>query len=244
LEALITGNLLKRGYTLNPYNTCVANKMINGAQFTVIWHVDDIKMSHQSEKVVDAEVAWLETIYGPLVGGKGDEHTYLGMDLKFNNQKVEVMMIPYLQEIVNKLPYELEKSATTPAAPHLFETSDTSKLLPKEQQKVFQHTVAKTLWAALRARPDLLTALSFLTCRVKEPDQDDLKKLMRMVSYIQSTINFPLKLSMDGSSIVKWWVDASFTSRNTMKSQSGATMSMGKGSMYSISRKQKLNTTS
>jgi hypothetical protein len=171
----LSGNLLKRGYTLNPYDTCVANKMINVAQFTVIWHVDDIKMSYQSEKVLDAEVAWLETIYGPLVGGKGDEHTYLGMDLKFNNQKVEVTMIPYLQEIVNKFPYELEKLATTLAIPHLFEASDTSKILPKEQQKVFHHTVAKTLQAALRARPDLLTALSFLTCRVKEPDQDDLK---------------------------------------------------------------------
>jgi hypothetical protein len=112
-------------------------------------------------------------------------------------------MIPYLQEIVNEFPYELEKSATTPAAPHLFETSDTSKLLSKEQQKVFHNTLAKTLWEALRARPDLLTALLFLTCSVKEPDQDNLKKLVQMVSYIQSTINLPLKLSMGGSSIVK-----------------------------------------
>jgi hypothetical protein len=90
----LSGNLLKRGYTLNPNDTCVANKIINNSQFTVIWYVDDIKMSHQSEKVVDAEISWLESIYGSLVGGKGDEHTYLGMDLKFNNQKVEVIMIP------------------------------------------------------------------------------------------------------------------------------------------------------
>jgi hypothetical protein len=93
-------------------------KMINDAQFTVIWHVDEIKMSHHSEKVVDAEIAWLESIYGSLAGGKGDEHTYLGMDLKFNNQKVEVTMIRYLQEIVNKFTFELEKLATTPAVSH------------------------------------------------------------------------------------------------------------------------------
>jgi hypothetical protein len=60
--------------------------MINDAQFTVKWHVADIKMSHQSEKLVDAEIAWLESIHGLLVGGKGDEHNYLGMDFKFNNQ--------------------------------------------------------------------------------------------------------------------------------------------------------------
>jgi hypothetical protein len=218
--------------------------MINDVQFTVIWYVDDIKMSHHSEKVVDAEIAWLESIYGSLLGGKGDEHTYLGMDLKFNNRKVEVTMIPYLQENVNKFPYELEKLATSPAVPYLFEVSDTSKLLSVEQQKAFHRTVANMLWAAICARPDLLTALSFLTCRVKEPDQDNLKKLVRMANYIQSTMKLPLRSSMDGSSIVKWWVDASFASRNTMKNQSGATMSMGKGSIYSMSRKLKLNTTS
>jgi hypothetical protein len=54
-------------------------------------------------------------------------------------------MIPYLQEIVNEFPYELEKLATTPAAPQLFEISDTSKLLSVEQQKVFHRTVAKTM---------------------------------------------------------------------------------------------------
>jgi hypothetical protein len=105
---------------------------------------------------------------------------------------------------VNKFPYELEKLATIPAAPHLFEISDTSKLLSVEQQNVFHRTVAKMLWVAICARPDLLTALSFLTCRVKEPDQDNLKKLVRMVRYIQSTMNLQLRLSTDGSSIVKW----------------------------------------
>jgi hypothetical protein len=102
----------------------------------------------------------------------------------------------------------------------------------------------KTLWAAIRARPDLLTALSFLTCRVKAPDKDDLKNLIRMVSYIKSTINLTLNLSVDNLQIIKWWVDVSFATRNKMKSQSGGTMSLGNGSIYSLSRKQKLNTTS
>ena len=97
----LSGNLVKRGYTLNPYDMCVANKEIEGNQFTIVWHVDDLKMSHRSEKILNAEVSWLETIYGPLVGSKGNEHTYLGMDLKFNDQRLEVSMIPYLQEIID-----------------------------------------------------------------------------------------------------------------------------------------------
>ena len=48
----LTDNLKKWGFELNPYDDCVANKTINGTQATVIWHVDDLKISHKEPKVV------------------------------------------------------------------------------------------------------------------------------------------------------------------------------------------------
>ena len=33
------------GFQINPYDWCVANKMINGKQYTIGWHVDDLKIS-------------------------------------------------------------------------------------------------------------------------------------------------------------------------------------------------------
>ena len=45
--------LMEEGYEINPYDICVANKMINGNQHTVIWHVDDLKASHVDPKVND-----------------------------------------------------------------------------------------------------------------------------------------------------------------------------------------------
>jgi hypothetical protein len=44
---------------------------VNGNQLTVVRHVDDLKISHVDEAVVDDEVKWLESIYGPLSGSKG-----------------------------------------------------------------------------------------------------------------------------------------------------------------------------
>ena len=29
------------GFEVNPYDSCVANKIVNGNQFTVVWHVND-----------------------------------------------------------------------------------------------------------------------------------------------------------------------------------------------------------
>jgi len=51
-------------------------------------------------------------------------------------------------------------------------------------------------------------------------------------------------LEADSLSVFKWWVDASFAVHPDMKSHTGATMSLGKGSVVSMSNKQKLNTRS
>ena len=38
-------------YALNPYEPCVANKMVDNQQHTLMWHVDDVKASHVNPKV-------------------------------------------------------------------------------------------------------------------------------------------------------------------------------------------------
>ena len=55
---------------------------------------------------------------------------------------------------------------------------------------------------------------------------------------------FPLILEANAMTTIKWWVDASYGMHPDMKSHTGGTMSMGKGSVYSSSIRQKLNTRS
>jgi hypothetical protein len=55
---------------------------------TIVWHVDDLKISHMSEKSLNDKVELLESGYGPLVGTKGECHTYLGIDMCFTNRKL------------------------------------------------------------------------------------------------------------------------------------------------------------
>ena len=43
---------MDHGFTVNPYDPCVANKMINGKQMTETWHVDDLKISHMDSNEV------------------------------------------------------------------------------------------------------------------------------------------------------------------------------------------------
>ena len=41
------------GFTIKPYDKCVANKMVDGKNCTILWYVDDVKVSHEDKNVVN-----------------------------------------------------------------------------------------------------------------------------------------------------------------------------------------------
>ena len=57
---IFTGTLVEMGFELNPYDNCVANKMINGKQCTIIWWVDDNCISHVPDSVLDMVIGKIE----------------------------------------------------------------------------------------------------------------------------------------------------------------------------------------
>ena len=62
----LTKARLSYSFMLNPYNPCLANKMVNNEQPTICWHVDDLKSSHVSSKVNDMLLQWIKDIFGQL----------------------------------------------------------------------------------------------------------------------------------------------------------------------------------
>jgi len=98
------------------------------------------------------------------------------------------------------------------------------------------------LYLSKKTRPDILIAVSFLSTRVKAPTYDDWKKLGRCIRHLAVTKDLPLTLEASGNGTIRWWVDASYAVHPNMRSHTGATMTLGKGSPYSISSKQKINT--
>lgn len=244
----LSGNLVKWGFHLNPYDTCVANKVINRKQCTVLWHVDDIKISHESAEVAENILSLLNKQYGqeaPLVVTRGQIHEYLGMTIDYTEAgKCKIRMSDYIEEMLDDIPKDMIGDASTPAADHLFHVDNNATTLDETAAQLFHHITAKLLFLSKRARPDIQTAVAFLTTRVKGPDNDDYKKLARVMKYLNSTKKLTLVLEADDLTVVKWWVDGSYGVHPDMRSHTGGTMSLGKGSIYSTSTRQKLTTKS
>ncbi len=56
-------SLKSKGFKLNPYDPCIANKQVNGEQLTVCSHVNNCKILHLITKIVDKTIEWLQSEY-------------------------------------------------------------------------------------------------------------------------------------------------------------------------------------
>lgn len=83
----LVGDLKSIGFELNPYNPCVANKVICGCQCTICGHVDDLKLSHWDAAVITEIVEWFKGIYGNVRCTRGRKHDYLGMEIEYTNDR-------------------------------------------------------------------------------------------------------------------------------------------------------------
>ena len=220
---LFRDTLQEMGFTLNPYDPCVANATIEGSQCTIVWFVDDNKISHKNPKVVHDVVQRIEAKFGPMTKTEGDNHEFLGMKLHFNheNKTVQVLMQSYLDEAIQHSRLDVRRTAATPATKGLFEVDPQAALLSPPEADRFHSVVCKLLYVALRGRPDILLAVVFLASRVAKATLQDQAKLKRLLEYIYGTYDLELILGADDMQTMYTFVDASYAVHEDMKSHTG-----------------------
>jgi hypothetical protein len=130
----------------------VANKVIDGKQCTIAWHVDDLKILHVDPNDVMGIIKLLDDTYGQeIVGGKraavtftrGKLHNYLDMLLDYSESGVvKIDMKAYVSKILDEMPEGMDGTAMSPAAPYLFTIKEGIEDLSEEQKEFFHATVA------------------------------------------------------------------------------------------------------
>ena len=247
--------LAANGFELNPHDKCVGNRMVDGKQQTILWHVDDCKLSgvkSTNDALIEALRSEGERIFydgtGQMTVSRGKVHKFLGMTLDYTTKgQVKVTMPEHMEECIKefeKIAPDAKGTKSSAAPSNLFTTNDKSEKLSPKRAEQFHRLVAKILFATKRARPDTGLSISYLTTRVRSPNQDDWNKLVHLIKYIRGTKDLPLMLSADGSGVLKWHVDASHGVHTSMRGHTGGGLTMGTGFPIMTSTKQKLNTRS
>jgi hypothetical protein len=87
----------------------VVNKIIEGKQTTICFHVDDFKLSHTKKKVMYTMIEYLREEYESIFDdgtramtvSRGKIHKYLGMTLDYTIRgQVKSTMFDYVDEIL------------------------------------------------------------------------------------------------------------------------------------------------
>ena len=231
------------GMLPNKRDKCVFNKYIEdkGVQLTAVVYVDDIVITCANGKSIDGLINHLENSFGKLTTQKGKIHSYLGMTIDFNHSYgVALTMKRYEDEILKD--YNVKGTASTPASQSLFKVDQNIEPLSKDKAKVFHSAVAKLLYLAKRTRPDLLTAIAFLSTRVSKSTYEDEEKLKRVLRYLNGNRGRAIVLEVGDELKVISFVDAGFGIHRDGKSQTGLEITLGRGPVFTASWKQVLVT--
>ena len=135
------------GFEINPYDMCVANKTINGKQCTLTWYVDDNKVSHVDQTVVDEVIGKIEERFPGLTVTRGNKQTFIGIKMRFlKDKKVAISMKSYLLEVIEDFGEDVTKVVASPAAKWLFTTNEKARKLKGKRYDLFCSLVAKLIW--------------------------------------------------------------------------------------------------
>jgi hypothetical protein len=236
----IKGYLEELGFVANTVDPCVLNKMINGKQLTLVLYVDDLLVSTEMDDDIDWNIDQLRDRFGEVTTCRDKNLSYLGMHLKFEDQRVIVSMRHYIEALLAE--YDITGVAASPATGNLFECDEDSPELNKTQREKFHRCVAQVLFLSKRPRLDVLLTDNFLCTRVKNPTVQDQEKLTRLLKYLAATIDRDLVLEGDGDLAIDADIDASFGCHSDGKGHSACVVKLGGACVLAKSSKQKIVT--
>ena len=147
---------MEKGFKLNPYKICVANKLANVKQCTILCFVDNNKVSHMEAEVVEYLMRYLTKNFGELLITRVKKHAFWGMNLNITEyKKIEIEMKYQLLEEIETFGENIDEKVTTPQSSHLFIFNKQSQKIDEEKREIFHLVVPNILYITRRARSDL-----------------------------------------------------------------------------------------
>jgi len=145
------------GLEVNPYDMCMANRIIDSKQHAITRHVDDVKSSHEDSKVNDEFFDWLKDKYannniGEVKAIRGTKHNYLGVTLDYTTPGIlKNDMTEYVKSMVEDFHRKQGRNAT-PWTKNLFNVNANAKQLGQERKNTF-HTCVMVCFCTNKEDP-------------------------------------------------------------------------------------------
>ena len=147
--------------------------MIYVKQCTIVWYVDDNKLSHVDTNVVTDIIEEIKNHFGDLVISRGDTHDFLGINIKImKDKKVELMMGYQTEDTSRQFKNICDFNVTSPCSQNLWDVNNEAELFYDVKDNLFHLLTSKLLYITERTRPDIEPAVALLTKWVVKSNVD------------------------------------------------------------------------
>ena len=128
--------------------------------------MDDIQISYKDSKVVDQVIEIIEIFFDKMIVTRGKSHTFVGMDIKFmEDRTTEIKIKQYIKECTEEFGENIVKGSNTPSK-HKKIMIGESDSLSNKIMNLFHHIICKLMYTSKRARVDIDLAVSLICTRV------------------------------------------------------------------------------
>ena len=195
------------GFMFNEYDACTAAKNEKGSHHLIRFHVDDVLSSHVLPQVNDQFYNWEQKKYGAIKEvevKRGKKFQFLRKMLDFSVPgECHVIQDEHIGNIINSFPEKFQKTQKelTPCASNHYDKGKGG--LSEKEKEMFHSIVAQALFVSNRSRPDILPTVVVLSSRVRNPNEDDWKKLGKLVRYLNNTMDLHLVPKYDDVRITR-----------------------------------------
>ena len=118
-------------------------------------------------------------------------------------REVNINMTNYVKKIIQEYPGDFSTSAATPESEFLLKINNNTEKLKDRQRQYFHRTITRNLFRTKRARPEIHTAITYLSIRVIDTRTDYWNKLRHMMMYLLGTKDPVLRLNVEHLHVLK-----------------------------------------
>jgi len=234
------------GFHQSSFDKCLFINSTNGMLVGV--HVDDfLVIAKNSGHIKEFHEALLRHFSNVSID-QSPCFSYIGLNIKINstNQSIELSQIGYIDKILAK--YKIRGTASSPCGKYLFKDPNSHNKTDESTTKKYLSMVM-SLSFLVATRPEIGTAVNYLSTKAKAPSDHDWNALYRVFKYLNASKN--QKLVLKPKSLVPHvYCDASYSIYKTGQGVNGVVISLGPiekdfgAAIYTHSKKQKIICTS
>ena len=141
------------------------NKIVKGKQCTILWHVDELNISHVDSDIFYRVLYDIDTEYeniSKMTITRGNINKYFGITINYSLPvKVKFSMVNYIGKIVDDIPENKKGGSETPAAHHLFDISEDATKMYQTDTELFSSFFSVDI-VYVKAIAPIHTVVSFI----------------------------------------------------------------------------------